>query len=219
MSTTDTSRWPKLEQPDTSNATYIDWQNLYRKETYNPKQTWEDDRYPRRYRDYYQKLDEYNNGYMNYKWRNKNYYSWLENDRLISSISEQLELTVAERARAKGLYHQLPLGKFRGHLEDIAVALCFYVIEHDNRDNRRGHPNVIKNWQYELIEQTLGVSKAKILTNYAKVESRVRTERLQKAPQHDKYKNSEGRPLDSVTVEYEQISEGKGIEYLRNSSA
>jgi hypothetical protein len=212
MSTTDTSRWPKLEQPDTSNATYIDWLNYEGKKNYDPDQTWEDDRYPRRYEDYYQKLDEYNNGYMNYDWRNKNYYGWLKNDRLISSISGQLELTVNERAKAKGLYHQLPLGKFRGFLEDIAVALCFYVIEYDTKDKRRGHPNLIEDWQYDLIEQTFGVSKAKILTNYAKVESRVRTERLQKAPQHDMYRNSEGRLPDSTTVEYEQMSEQEGID-------
>jgi hypothetical protein len=218
MSTTDISGWSKLEKTDTSNATYIAWQCTKDKEKYDPDETWNDDRYPRRYGDYYQSLDEYNNGYKNGKYRNEYYYKWLKKDRLIATISGQLELTQRERARAKGLYHQLPLGEFWGFKEDVAVAVCLYVIEKNDRDKRRGHPNTLKNWQLFIIKQTLGVNRDKIRTNYGKLEYCVRTGQLLKAPQHDKYRNMDRFAPDSDTVEYEQVSEAKSVEYFADSS-
>ena len=190
MSTTDESKWPRLEQPDTSNATFIAWHKKDDKNNYDPDTKWQDDRYPRCYGDYYQNLDEYNNGYKNGKYRNKAYYNWLENDRLISSVSQQMELSSRERSRAKGLFHQLPLGKFWGFKEDIAVIACLYVIEHDKKDQRRGDPNTLKKCQYLLIEQKFRVSRRKIVKNYGKIENRVRTGRLNEAPQEDKYRGT-----------------------------
>jgi len=215
MSTTTTSAWPKLEQPNTSNATFIDWQSTANRGKYDPNKKWRDGRFTQRVADYYQNLDDYNNGYKNGKYRSKSYYAWLENDRIISTISGQLELTGQERPKAKGLYHQLTLGDFWGHKEDTAVVVCLYVIEHNERDKRRGHPATIKNWQFDLIEQTLGVSRDKIQRNYGRLEYRVRTNCLRKAPQHDKYRNSESFSSNSV-IEYEQISEQKAIEDLSN---
>lgn len=215
MSTTTTSAWPKLEQPNTSNATFIDWQSTENRGKYDPDQKWMDGRFPQRYGDFYHHLDEYNNGYKNGKYRNKSYYNWLESDRIISIVSGKLELTRPERRKAKGLYHQLPLRELWGFKEDIAVVVCLYVIEHDEKDMRRGDPATIENWQFDLIEKTFGVSRKKIRRNYGRLRHRLRTDGLQKPPEHDKYRNSEDFSNDTV-VEYEQISEQEAIEDLSN---
>jgi hypothetical protein len=206
MSSTDTSGWPRLDKPDTSNATYIDWKKTDDRDRYDPDETWDDDRYPRRYGDYYKHLDEYNGGLKNYKYRNDDYYGWLENDRLISAISCQLDLTKWERARAKGIFHQLQLGDTGMHKENFAVPLCLYVIEKDERDTRRGHPNVLKKWQFHLISTTLGVGKKIILSNYGKIEYRVRVGKLKKAKQFDKYRKEDMYSPESDPIEYEHAA-------------
>jgi hypothetical protein len=195
MSTIDTSGWPGLEQPDTSNATYIDWKNISKSEYYDPDDTWDDDRYPRRYSDYYQRLDYYN-------WWNKEYYAWLENDHLISTISGQLELTRRERARARGLFHRIPLEKMGRHKEEIAVALCLYVIEQDERDEREYHPNSLGTKKYGHIESDFCVSKRMIHKLYGRIAHRVRSEQLQEPPIFDTYRTEDMYSPDSNPIEY-----------------
>jgi len=211
MTSTDTSEWPRLEQPDTSNATFIDWKNTDNRENYSPDMTWDDDRYPRRYGDYYQNLDEYNNGYKNQKYRNKPYYTWLENDRLMSAISCQFELTQRERACAKGLYHQLPLQRFGTYKEDVAIALCLYVIEKDDQDNRRGHPNILKKWQFKLIYKVMKLSEKEVFSIYGKIENRIAQGDLRKARLFDNYRGTDTFSPDSDPIEYEYVQGGKAI--------
>jgi hypothetical protein len=53
-----------------------------------------------------------------------------------------LPLTRRERARTKGLFHRLRGDNFGTYKETYAVATCLYVIETEDVDVRRGHPNV-----------------------------------------------------------------------------
>lgn len=212
MSTTDKSGWPGLEQPDTSNATYIDWKNISKSDEYDPDETWQDERYPRRYADFHQSLDGYNNGWKNGYWWNKEYYAWLENDRVIATISGQLELTRRERAKAKGLFHKIPLHKMGRHKEEVAVALCLYVIEQDEKDRRRGHPNCLAWWQYRLIESHFGISERMFRKRYGKIEHRVRTGDPQETRVFDKYRSENIFSPDSDPIEYEHMVEATVVE-------
>lgn len=218
MSTTDKSGWPGLEQPDTSNATYIDWKNVSKSDKYDPDETWQDERYPRRYADFYQSLDEYNNGWKNGHWWNKKYYGWLENDRVITTISNQLGLTRRERARARGLFHQIPMGNMGRHKEEVAVALCLYVIEKDERDLRRGHPNCLEPEKYRLIESDFGVREQMVHKRYGKIEHRMRMKQLQEAPIFDDYRSEDMFSPDSDPIEYEHSVEATATKHFREDS-
>lgn len=193
--TTQTSR--SLERPDTNNATIIGWYE--RTYYYDPDQRWEDDRYPRRYGDYYKDKDLTNNGYKHGDYWNKAFFRWLENDQLIRICSGQLPLTQRERARAKGLFHRLRGNQFGTHKESYAVATCLYVIETEDGDDRRAHPNVPdkkKSTQLTLenVSQRFNVSEKWIRKAYARVERWVRLGELDQRETFDKYR--EELPLE-----------------------
>lgn len=190
MSTT-TQTGKSLEQADTNNATIIGWYE--RTDHYNPNQMWLDDRYPRRYRDYYQDKDLTNNGYKNGKWRNSDYLRWLESDRLIRISSGQLPLTQRERARAKGLFHRLSGKWFGTYKETYAVVTCLYVLETEDADERRGHPNVPDEkkppeLRLETITRRFGISEKWIRKAYARIERWVRLGELKPRALFDKYR-------------------------------
>lgn len=196
MSTT-TQTGRSLEQADTNNATIIGWYE--RTDHYDPDQTWLDDRYPRRYADYYNDKDLTNNGYKNGNWRNSSFYSWFENDRMIRTCSNQLPLTRRERARTKGLFHRLRGDKFGTYKETYAVATCLYVIETEDVDVRRGHPNVPDEkkpaeLRLKNVSERFGISEGWLRKAYARVERWVRLGELGSTPVFDKY--DEELPLE-----------------------
>lgn len=179
-----------LEQPDTNNATIIGWYKGT--DVYNPDQTWLDDRYPRRYGDYYLDKDLTNNGYKNGVYWNKKYYRWLESDCIIRTCSAQLPLTRQERASAKSLFHRLQGEDFGTYKEIYAVATCIYVIENEEEDLRRGHPNVPeKNKPAELRLENVGqqfkITEKWLRRAYARIERWVRLGELGPRPEFDKY--------------------------------
>lgn len=190
MKTVDAPTYRSLEQADTNNATIIGWYE--RTDYYDPDTTWLDDRYPRRYGDWYQDKDLTNNGYKNYDWWNKPFFRWLENDRLIRTCSAQFPLTRRERARAKGLFHRLRGETFGAHKETYAVVTCLYVIETEEADTRRGHPNVPDEkkpaeLQIESMSRRFGVTEKWIRKAYARIERWVRLGELAPRPSFDKY--------------------------------
>lgn len=193
--TTQTSR--SLEQPDTNNATIIGWYE--RTDQYEPNDTWLDDRYPRRYADYYHDKDLTNNGYKNGSWWNSAFYDWLENDRLVRTCSGQLSLTRRERARAKSLFHRLHGEKFGTYKETYAVATCLYVIETEDIDVRRGHPNVPDEkkpaeLRLKNVSERFGISEGWLRKAYARVARWIRLGELGPAPEFDSY--DEELPLE-----------------------
>lgn len=190
MRTREYPAYESVEQADTNNATRIGWQE--RTEHYDPDQTWMDDRYPRRYGDWYQHKDLTNNGYQNYNWVNKPFYRWLENVRLIGACSTQLPLTKRERGHAVGLFTRLPAQKFGTHKEIYAVATCLYVVEFNGLDERRAHPNVTderKPAEFRLgpVSEQFGVSEKRLRKAYGRIEYWDRTDELGPPPVFDKY--------------------------------
>jgi len=186
-----------LEQADTNNATIIGWNE--RTPFYNPDQTWLDDRYPRRYGDYYLHKDLTNNGYKHGDYWNKSFFRWLENDRLIRACSAQLPLTQRERAHAKSLFHRLRSGNFGTYKETYAVVTCLYVIETEKVDTRRGHPNVPDEkkpaeLRLKNVGQQFGITEKWLRKGYARVERWVRLGELGSRPAFDKY--DEELPLE-----------------------
>ncbi|MFC3958655.1 hypothetical protein [Halovivax cerinus] len=212
MKTVDAPTYGSLEQADTNNATIIWWHE--KTEHYDPDDTWDDDRFPRRYEDWYQDKDLTNNGYKNFGWWNKPFYNWLENDRLIQACSSQLPLTQRERAHAKGLFHRLSGRKFGTYKETFAVVTCLYVVETSETDRRRGHPNVPEEekpteFRLEDVSQRFGVSVKWIRKAYARIERWVRRGDLRYYPEFDKY--NEEFPLEyehRVTELFIQHMEG-----------
>lgn len=190
MSTT-TQSSGGLERPDTNNATIIGWYE--RTDYYDPDQRWQDDRYPRRYGDYYKDKDLTNNGYKHGSYWNKGFFRWLENDRLIRICSGQLGLTQRERARVKGLFHRLSGERFGTLKEKYAVAACLYVIETEECDLRRAHPNVPdekKSPELTLdnVTERYNVSETWIRKAYARIERWVRLGELGQRETFDKYR-------------------------------
>lgn len=206
MSTAETEGWLRLEQPDTSNATWIGWWKSDDQNRYDPDHVWDDDRYPRRYGDSYKRLDLINNGYVHGNWWNKPFYRWLENDKLIRSCSSQLGLTRREWGPARGLFHRLPLNKFGTLKEDVAIATCFYVIEKDERDRRRGHPNALDEDQVRDIENRFYLSLKSLRKAYGRVESLLRTNRLSEPKTFDKYGMSDHYSPEGDSPTYERDS-------------
>ena len=210
MSTiTQTNR--SLEQADTNNATIIGWKEPT--PFYDPNQTWLDDRYPRRYGDYYQDKDLTNNGYKHGDYWNKPFFRWLENDRLIRACSAQLPLTQRERARAKNLFHRLRAENFGTHKETYAVVTCLYAVETEEMDTRRGHPNVPdQNKPAELrlenVGRRFGISETWLRKAYARVERWVRLGELGPRPVFDKY--DEELPLEYQHRLIDVMVEGAG---------
>lgn len=187
MTESETSTWPGLEKPDTSNATYIGWMDSSDKRRYDPNARCPNDPLFRRCKTYYQHLDLMNNGYKHGNWWNKEFYTWLENERLIASCTSQLDLTRQERLSAKRYYHRLPKDKFGTYKEDVAVATCFYVMEQNKQDLRRGHPNTLTDEQFRDIETRFGVSETTFRNLYARIERRVRLGNLNKFKEFDGY--------------------------------
>lgn len=210
MSTT-TQTGGSLVQADTNNATFIGWYE--RTSFYDPDQIWLDDRYPRRYGDYYRDKDLTNNGYKNGKWRNDDFYRWLESDRLIRTCSAQLPLTRRERARAKSLFHRLRGDDFGTYKETYAVVTCLYVIETEKMDIRRGHPNVPdekKPAELRLrnVSERFGITEKWLRKGYARVERWVRLGELGPTPVFDKY--DEELPLEYQHLLMEVLIEEAG---------
>jgi hypothetical protein len=190
MKSVESQRYHGLAQPDTNNATIIGWYE--KSDSYDPDDTWDDDRYPRGYRDWYQDKDLTNNGYKNYNWWNKAFYNWLENDRLIRTCSGQLPLTRRERAYAKGVFHCLQGEKFGTYKETYAVATCLYAIETSEIDERRAHPavppeNKSIGLQLGTVSHRFGITEKWIRKAYARIERWIRLDELSSRPTFDTY--------------------------------
>jgi hypothetical protein len=163
-----------LSTPDTNAATFIKWQEIPEWERWSG-----DPRFPKK-RDWYQHLDDHNNGLVNGVWRNDRYYRILESYEIMQAVSSSLPLTQQERERSQGLFHGLKLDKWGEKKEHIAFVVCSYVIEETYKQGgskeRRGHPNA-SNRTLETIEcqASLGLTDKRLHSLYGKFAHYIRT--------------------------------------------
>lgn len=199
MSESQLSSTTGIAEPDTNNATFIGWRK--KTDTYDPNRNWQDNRYPRRYEDWYKHLDFTNNGYKNGpKWWNTPFYRWLENIRLIETVADQLNLTEREAGRAKGLFLGFPGEKMGTYKETYALAACLCAVELDRRDQRRAHPNVPEEKrpsEFQRLTERFGVPGKEIRTAYGRIENRHRVGKLESPEEFDRF------DLQEVSVDYE----------------
>lgn len=88
------------------------------------------------------------------------------------AIASQLNLTPQEEKLAVRYLVRLDREKLGLSSELVAYAVCAYVIEQDERDQRRTHPNVPKEDRDGLFEQIasgLGLNHNNIVKTYGKI--------------------------------------------------
>lgn len=124
------------------NATKIGWDEI-------PKgDRWTDHgsncRRPNKH-DYYKHLDQLNQGWREgEKWTDSVPMTKKSNDWIINSVACQVNLTKSERTRAVKAFMGINLGEMGVLKEQVAVALCAYMVEKDQHDQRRGHPQAAR---------------------------------------------------------------------------
>ena len=136
-----------LNQPDTSNATYIDWQSL------DDNEHWTTDYYCSQKTKYFKKLDEMNSGERNGLWANVPYRRLVENHHIVRSIASQLDLTAQQREDAEYWFYSLDLQDWYPYKEEIAFCLCACIVHNDAANTRKVHPQTPENEKDELFQK------------------------------------------------------------------
>lgn len=165
-----------LEQCDTSNHTKIDYESIPLGEQ------WLDDHHILCKKRWYKHLNSTNGGYRNGFWTNTPYETWEINNYRIHSFAADLGLTRAERWRAKERFISFELDDFGEETLLVAYALCCYIVEQDQRDERRTHPQVPTEGRpsefVEMIDQ-IGYNEHEIISMYGKVQSKLMSDSQQ----------------------------------------
>lgn len=93
---------------------------------------------------------------------------------LVDAVSSQLDLTAAQRAKARGRFSKVDRKRLGQRLELVAFSLCALVVEQDPRNTqRRCHPNIQKSKfddNFESVAQSIGVNETQFKKMYGKLE-------------------------------------------------
>lgn len=161
-----------IAQPDTNNATYIDYLGWSGPES---KEYFPSDYLYLNKRKYYKHLDEYNQGSRNGKWINQPYMTNAANKDLIETIASHAELSRIQTDVAKRWFLSLQLNRWGVQPELVAWGVCAYVVETDNRDMRRAHPQVCKNKideNFRKLSKNLSLNQNDMIKMYGKIQSK-----------------------------------------------
>lgn len=145
------STGPHITDCDTRNHTIIAWQDCrseLAKVPFDGPSNWiHDDKL-----ELYKHLDRNNSGLQNGWWKNTNYETYYLNYYLIDNISERIHLPPTLRGKAIGIFTGINLGDFGQRKEEVAVALCGWILYKETK--RKTHPNVRSN-QDELYQEAI----------------------------------------------------------------
>jgi len=178
--TTDSHAYAHLDEPDTNNATTIEWWTLPEDEY------WQSDFLYSNKKRYFEHLDRYNSGYKNGTWHNDKYETYLANDDLVDSLGDSLNLTQEERMTARSLIHRIDLQREGIRVERMAYALCAFAVHSSTTDRRKCHPQNDLPEEFQQVKDELGIADEEFESDYGKVQHRDRTLERQ-TYEHDKY--------------------------------
>jgi hypothetical protein len=89
---------------------------------------------------WYRHLDRVNAGLQNGdKYQNKSYETYRLNYMLMEMVADKVELTTHQQSKAISIFTSLNLSEFGRNKEDVALAVCGYVLFKDGL--RKCHPN------------------------------------------------------------------------------
>ncbi|MFA1612017.1 hypothetical protein [Halobellus rubicundus] len=164
-----------LENADTNYATWFDPRDVEQTEEFESDSDWR----RTRKRLYWKHQDAQHRGYQNGKKRgNKRFQTYQSNQHLSRAFSNVLELTESEKIEAERWFRWLNFDKIGQDLRVVGFAVCMYIVECDERDERRGDPNSKHEWPPEFLRyyETLPAElKRRFPKVYGKVSYRIRS--------------------------------------------
>lgn len=160
-----------LDNPDTDNNTWIKHTDL------PVTEHWPDDFLYNGKREYYEHLNELNDGKKN----GPHFYNDKAITRkaalhLVDAVGKQLDLNGFEIRQAKGVFTNLDRERLGLRLDLVAYCVCAYIVEQSQRNERRAHPNVPEETRDDVflkVAEDLDLRHQDIVKTYGKIQHRV----------------------------------------------